>query len=65
MKTTTLAFLAATILLAAPPTVSAAKPKGDAINPDFIKGESIPEGFKHDWNLGATGAVAGWFPTSW
>ena len=29
------------------------------INPDFTKGESIPEGFKHDWNLGATGA-RGW-----
>ena len=30
-----------------------------ATNPDFTKGESIPEGFKHDWNLGATGA-RGW-----
>jgi hypothetical protein len=27
--------------------------------PDFTKGESIPEGFRHDWNLGATGA-RGW-----
>lgn len=35
--------------------VSAAK----ATNPDFTKGEFIPKGFTHDWNLGATGA-RGW-----
>lgn len=28
-------------------------------NPDFTKGDSIPQGFTHDWNLGATGA-RGW-----
>jgi len=28
-------------------------------NPDFTKGEKIPEGAKHDWNLGATG-LRGW-----
>lgn len=28
-------------------------------NPDFTKGESIPEGADHDWTLGATGA-RGW-----
>ncbi len=27
--------------------------------PDFTKGDSIPQGFTHDWNLGATGA-RGW-----
>jgi hypothetical protein len=27
--------------------------------PDFTKGDSIPEGANHDWNLGATGA-RGW-----
>ncbi len=27
--------------------------------PDFTKGEKIPEGAKHDWNLGATG-LRGW-----
>jgi hypothetical protein len=27
--------------------------------PDFTKGENIPEGANHDWNLGATGA-RGW-----
>jgi hypothetical protein len=28
-------------------------------NPDFTKGGKIPEGARHDWNLGATGA-RGW-----
>ncbi|MCX6930016.1 MAG: DUF6288 domain-containing protein, partial [Verrucomicrobia bacterium] len=56
---TTLAFLAAAILLTVSVGLAAAKPKGGVINPDFTKGESIPEGFKHDWNLGATGA-RGW-----
>ncbi|MFN9718130.1 MAG: DUF6288 domain-containing protein [Planctomycetota bacterium] len=28
-------------------------------NPDFTRGDSIPENFHHDWNLGATGA-RGW-----
>lgn len=28
-------------------------------NPDFTKGERIPDGATHDWNLGATGA-RGW-----
>ncbi|MSU36897.1 MAG: hypothetical protein EXS36_17730 [Pedosphaera sp.] len=27
--------------------------------PDFTQGEKIPEGAKHDWNLGATG-LRGW-----
>ena len=47
------------VLLAMPADLSAARAKGDLANPDFTKGESIPEGFKHDWNLGATGA-RGW-----
>ena len=55
-------FVAA-VLLALPASVSAAKPKGNVTNPDFTKGESIPEGFKHDWNLGATGA-RGWIFTN-
>ena len=50
-------FLAA-VLLALPASVSAARPKGMS-NPDFTKGESIPEGFTHDWNLGPTG-LRGW-----
>ncbi len=32
-------------------------------NPDFTKGESIPEGASKDWNLGATGA-RGWIYTN-
>ena len=47
----------AAMLLALPTSAVAAKPK--ATNPDFTKGEAIPEGYKHDWNLGATGA-RGW-----
>ena len=30
-----------------------------AEQPDFTKGDQIPEGYKHDWNLGPTGA-RGW-----
>ena len=37
----------------------AAGPKGKMTNPDFTKGDPIPEGANHDWNLGATGA-RGW-----
>jgi hypothetical protein len=55
----TLAFFAAATLLTVPADVSAAGAKGDLAIPDFTKGESIPEGFKHDWNLGAIGA-RGW-----
>jgi hypothetical protein len=47
------------VLLALHASVSAAKPTGNVTNLDFTKGESIPEGFTHDWNLGATGA-RGW-----
>ena len=57
-----LSSFVAAVLLALPASVSAAKPKGGVTNPDFTKGESIPEGFKHDWNLGATGARGWMFP---
>jgi len=50
-------------LLALSASVSAARPKGNVTNPDFTKGDAIPEGFKHDWNLGATGA-RGWIFTN-
>jgi hypothetical protein len=53
-----LTFFVAAVLLALPAGVSGARPKGNA-NPDFTKGESIPEGFTHDWNLGPTG-LRGW-----
>ncbi len=45
-------------LLAVLPSLSAA-PRGSVENPDFTKGDPIPEGASHDWNLGATGA-RGW-----
>ena len=59
---TVLVSIAAVALLALPANSSAAKPKGNAPNPDFTKGESIPPDAKHDWNLGATGA-RGWMFT--
>ena len=49
-------------LMALPGNSSAAKPKGNAPNPDFTKGDAMPEGYTHDWNLGATGA-RGWIYT--
>ena len=36
-----------------------AAPKGKMTLPDFTKGDPIPNGANHDWNLGATGA-RGW-----
>jgi hypothetical protein len=51
------ALIPACVLLLA--TASPAAPKAQMPNPDFTKGESIPEGATHDWNLGATGA-RGW-----
>jgi hypothetical protein len=36
-----------------------AAPRGQESQPDFTKGEPIPEGATHDWTLGATGA-RGW-----
>ena len=38
---------------------SAAGPGSTTTNPDFTRGDKIPEGANHDWNLGATGA-RGW-----
>jgi hypothetical protein len=37
----------------------AAAPASKALPPDFTRGDKIPEGADHDWNLGATGA-RGW-----
>lgn len=53
------AFLAAVVMVAFPASISFAIPRSEEANPDFTKGDSIPEGFSHDWNLGATGA-RGW-----
>ena len=51
----TISILFATAL-AAP---AAAAPPSKVSNPDFTKGDMIPEGATHDWNLGPTGA-RGW-----
>jgi hypothetical protein len=37
----------------------AAAPASNALPPDLTRGDKIPEGVDHDWNLGATGA-RGW-----
>ena len=59
MKSSLLLSLALVALLAAPfPAWAAAKGQPMAI-PDFTKGDTIPIGAKHDWNLGAIGA-RGW-----
>ncbi|MBT8043984.1 MAG: HEAT repeat domain-containing protein, partial [Verrucomicrobiae bacterium] len=44
--------------LAILPLAEALPPKSIP-NPDFTKGDAIPEGATHDWNLGATG-LRGW-----
>jgi Family of unknown function (DUF6288)/HEAT repeats len=55
----TLLFLIAIAHLATPGPLLAAGKVKSIPNPDFTKGDAIPEGAKHDWNLGATGA-RGW-----
>jgi hypothetical protein len=50
--------LIASVVLALVAGVTAAPPS-TVSNPDFTKGEPIPEGATHDWNLGPTGA-RGW-----
>ena len=47
-------------LLIGGPLAAAPKPMP---NPDFTKGEPVPEGADKDWNLGATGA-RGWMHTT-
>ncbi|MGA1017506.1 MAG: DUF6288 domain-containing protein [Phycisphaerales bacterium] len=37
----------------------AGAPPDDSSNPDFTRGETVPEGATHDWNLGPTG-LRGW-----
>jgi hypothetical protein len=56
MSKTTLIFLAA--LAALLPASAAGKDAGLSM-PDFTKGDAIPAGAKHDWNLGPTG-LRGW-----
>lgn len=57
MRTTLLAFALVAFLAAPLPALAAAK--GQITIPDFTKGDAIPAGAKHDWNLGATG-LRGW-----
>jgi len=47
------------LVFAFSPLLSAAGPKVRITLPDFTKGDSIPAGATHDWNLGSTGA-RGW-----
>jgi hypothetical protein len=56
---TSLLSLTLVALLAAPvPALAAGKGQPMTI-PDFTKGDAIPTGAKHDWNLGPTG-LRGW-----
>jgi hypothetical protein len=54
-----LIFLTLTVVFAAYGLSFAADKGQETATPDFTKGEKIPEGAKHDWNLGATG-LRGW-----
>ena len=54
-----LVTLALAAILAAPNFAFTAGRSDAAAMPDFTKGEAIPSGAKHDWNLGAIGA-RGW-----
>ncbi len=57
MKTELLSLALVAFLAAPLPALAAAK--GQITIPDFTKGDAIPAGAKHDWNLGATG-LRGW-----
>ena len=48
----------AVIMSFAAPLPAAGAPPETAV-PDFTKGDAIPTGAEHDWNLGATG-TRGW-----
>ncbi len=54
-----LIFLTLTVVFAAHGSSFAADRGQESAIPDFTKGEKIPKGAKHDWNLGGTGA-RGW-----
>ena len=58
MKNTLISLAAIAILAIPGPAFGAGKAKTMAM-PDFTKGDKIPAGANHDWNLGATGA-RGW-----
>ncbi|MEY3459213.1 MAG: hypothetical protein RL215_2370 [Planctomycetota bacterium] len=52
-------LLAATVWLSISVLVSAAPDESNPKIPDFAKGDVLPPGAKHDWNLGPTG-LRGW-----
>ena len=52
-------ILLGVLMLQSAPTLSAASGAKTLEVPDFTKGDAIPAGASHDWNLGATGA-RGW-----
>ena len=58
MNPSILPLTLAALLAASIPSLAAAKAQTLTI-PDFTRGDTIPAGAKHDWNLGATGA-RGW-----
>jgi hypothetical protein len=57
MKRIIFTLTCAALFGVAPFALAAGKDK--LVMPDFTKGDAIPAGAKHDWNLGATGA-RGW-----
>jgi len=58
MKTPLLSLALAAFIAAPVPAFAAGKGQPLTI-PDFIRGDAIPAGAKHDWNLGPTG-LRGW-----
>jgi len=58
-----IAILAISMLLVTAAQGLGARGKKQVDKPDFTKGDKIPDGASHDWNLGATG-LRGWIYTS-
>ena len=58
MKTALLSLALAAFIAAPVPAVAAGKGQPLTV-PDLTKGDAIPAGAKHDWNLGPTG-LRGW-----
>jgi S1-C subfamily serine protease len=54
-----IAVIAVSLAAALISPCQAAGKKGTMTKPDFLKGDPIPAGASHDWNLGATGS-RGW-----
>lgn len=55
----TLPFLVALAFACTTASAVSDGPPSDVDNPDFTRGETVPEGATHDWTLGPTGA-RGW-----